>query len=375
MTKGTNIANNAGPDARVTLLISTRKGLFIARSDGARGRWAIEGPHLAGYEIQRAFIDPRDGRSGYAAAHHPIWGIHIYRSTDAGCSWQSLTDVPRHGADDSTDNLQTIWGLAPGGADEPATLYAGIEPPGLFVSRDQGESWQCLPGFHKHPTSALWHPAKGGCAVHSLAVDPENSQRLFTALAAGGVYRSEDGGASWQPCNAGIRAPYLSGREPVAGHNDHTLRLHPSGRLYRQSHTGTWRSDDGGDSWREITAGLPSDFGYALGLDPRSADTLFVIPENSSQFRATVDGRLRVYRTEDGGASWTALAQGLPQSHCYVTVLRDGMDTDGLQPLGIYFGTSSGQVYYSADRGQHWCVLPCVLPPILCVNAEVSYDD
>lgn len=361
-------------DGSVALSIGTRKGLFMARSDAERRDWSIDGPLLAGYEIQRAFIDPRDGRTGYAAAHNPIWGVHIYRSEDAGRSWQSLTDVPRHGVDDSGDNLQTIWGLAPGADTEPDTLYAGIEPPGLFVSRDRGASWQCLDGFHTHPTSHLWHPAKGGCAVHSLMVDPANPQHLFVALAAGGVYRSRDGGETWQPCNAGIRAPYLPGHAPIAGHNDHTLRRHPHGRLYRQSHTGTWRSDDDGDSWQEITAGLPSDFGYAMGLDPRSADTLFVIPEDSSQFRATVDGRLRVYRTEDGGASWQALRSGLPQSHCYVTILRDGLDTDGLAPLGVYFGTSSGQVYVSTDGGEQWASLPCTLPPILSVNAQVLGD-
>jgi photosystem II stability/assembly factor-like uncharacterized protein len=207
--------------------------------------------------------------------------------------------------------------------------------------------------------------------VHSLTVAPGDRRRIYAALAAGGVYRSDDGGRHWQPCNAGIRAPYLAGAEPQAGHNDHTLRVHPANpdRLYRQSHTGTWRSDDGGRSWTEITAGLPSDFGYALGLDPQQPDTLFTIPEDSSQFRATVDGRLRVYRTDDAGRSWTALGDGLPQSHCYVTVLRDGLDTDGLDPLGVYFGTSSGQVYASADRGAHWQALPAILPPVLSVQA------
>jgi len=361
---------------RVALLIGTRKGLFIARADHARERWHIEGPHLAGHEIQRAFLDPRDGRTGYAAAHHPIWGIHIHRSTDAGHSWQSLTEVPRHGIDDDPASLQTIWGLAPGAAAEPDTLYAGIEPPGLFVSRDRGASWRRLDAFHTQPTSTLWHPAKGGCAVHSLMVDPADGRRLFVALAAGGVYRSLDAGASWQPCNAGVRAPYLPGRAPVAGHNDHSLRLHPAQpqRLYRYSHTGVWRSDDAGDSWTEITAGLPADFGYALALDPRAPDTLFTIPEDSSQFRATVDGRLRVYRSDDAGASWHALTAGLPQSHCYVTVLRDGMDSDGLDPLGVYFGTSSGHVYASRDRGAHWAALDCILPPILTINAQVYHE-
>lgn len=353
----------------VAVLIGTRKGLFIARSDLERERFSIEGPHLAGYEVQRAFLDPRsDGQRGFAAAHHPIWGIHVYRTDNAGRDWYPLSAVPSHGADDDGAHLKSIWSLAPGPADQPDTLYAGIEPPGLFVSRDGGHSWSCLEGFHNHPTAGRWHPAKGGCAVHSLAA---SGRRVYAALAAGGTYRSDDAGASWQACNAGIRAPYLPEKNAPAGHNDHTLRMHPThpDRLYRQSHTGTWRSDDGGISWHEITAGLPSDFGYALGLDPTDPDTLFTIPEDSSQFRATVDGKLRVYRTDNAGADWRALSKGLPQKNCFVTVLRDGLDTDGLAPLGVYFGTSSGQVYASADRGESWRALPAVLPPILSLQA------
>ena len=355
----------------VAVLIGTRKGLFIARSDAGRERFQIEGPHMPGYEIQRAFLDPRhDGRRGFAAAHHPIWGVHIYRTDDGGRQWYPLQAVPSHGDDDDESHLKTIWSLAPGPDTRPDTLYAGIEPPGLFVSHDGGLRWEGLPAFHTHPTAERWHPAKGGCAVHSLAA---SNNRLYAALAAGGTYRSDDDGASWQACNRGIRAPYLAEHDAPAGHNDHTLRMHPADpdRLYRQSHTGTWRSDDGGASWTEITAGLPSDFGYALGLDPSDPDVLFTIPEDSSQFRTTVDGVLRVYRTSDGGASWEALTRGLPQQNCYLTVLRDGLDTDGLDPLGVYFGTSSGQVYASRDRGEQWHLLPAVLPPILTIQAAV----
>ena len=353
----------------VAVLIGTRKGLFIARSSSDREQFRIEGPHLAGYEIQRAFLDPRSaGRRGYAAAHHPIWGIHIYRTDDGGRTWYPLDAVPSHADDDDPAHLKTIWGLAPGPDSEPETIYAGIEPPGLFVSRDGGHSWVRRDAFHTQPTANRWHPAKGGCAVHSLAA---SGQRLYLAMAAGGTYRSDDAGASWRPCNRGIRAPYLPEANAPAGHNDHTLRMHPGNpdRLYRQSHTGTWRSDDGGESWTEITAGLPSDFGYALGLDPSDPDILFTIPEDSSQFRATVDGALRVFRTDDAGASWNALTRGLPQENCFVTVLRDGLDTDGLDPIGVYFGTSSGQVYASRDRGESWQCLPAILPPILCVQA------
>ena len=355
----------------VAVLVGTRKGLFIARSDAAREHFRIEGPHMAGYEIQRAFLDPRHGgQRGFAAAHHPIWGIHVYRTDDGGRQWYPLEQVPSHGDDDDEAHLKTIWNLAPGPASAPNTIYAGIEPPGIFESTDGGQTWQCLDAFHTHPTADRWHPAKGGCAVHSLA---SAGSRLYAALAAGGIYRSDDSGVTWQACNRGVRAPYLAEPDAPAGHNDHTLRVNPNqpDRLYRQSHTGTWRSDDGGNRWIEITDGLPSDFGYALGLDPADPDVLFTIPEDSSQFRTTVDGALRVFRTTDGGNSWQALTHGLPQDNCYVTVLRDGLDTDGLDPLGVYFGTSSGQVYVSADRGERWQPLPAILPPILSIQAGV----
>jgi len=353
----------------VAVLISTRKGLFIARSDKAREHFELEGPHMAGFEIQRAFLDPRwDGRRGFAAAHHPIWGVHVYRTDDGGRSWSPLSAVPSHGDDDDPDHLKTIWSLAPGPDSEPDSILAGIEPPGMFKSRDGGETWTRLDGFHRHPTASRWHPAKGGCAVHSISASESS---IYAALAAGGTYRSSDGGASWEACNTGIRAPYLAEADAPAGQNDHTLRQHPvhTDRLYRQSHCGTYRSDDGGNSWTEITGDLPSDFGYALGVDPAHPDTLFTIPEESSQFRTTVGGRLRVYRTDNAGSDWQALTKGLPQENCFVTVLRDGLDTDGLDPLGIYFGTSSGQVFLSNDRGEHWQALPAILPPVLSVQA------
>lgn len=356
----------------VAVVIATRKGLFVARSEDRR-QWHLDGPHIAGYEIQSAWLDPRAPRRGYAAAHHPVWGIHIYRTLDGGHGWQPLADIPRHGAGEDPVSVKTIWCLAPGADDEPDRLYAGIEPPGLFTSTDAGERWQPVPALAAHPTAGHWHPAKGGLALHSIAVDPRAGRRIYCALCAGGCYRSDDGGASWQPINAGVRAPYLPDPYPVAGHNEHRLLMHPgrTERLFRQSHVGTWISDDAGDTWREITAGLPSDFGYALATDRQRPDTLFTIPETSTQMRFPVDGRLRVYRSDDAGASWQALTTGLPQEHVYCTVLRDGLDSDDLEPLGLYFGTSGGQLFISADRGDSWHELAHYLPPILSVKATV----
>ena len=357
----------------VTLVIGTRKGLFLARSEDRRA-WTLDGPHIAGYEIQSAWLDPRDPRMGYAAAHHAVWGVHVYRTEDAGRSWSPLPEVPRHHDDEGPRSLRTLWCLAPGPDRAPETVYAGIEPPGLFVSHDRGDSWSRLSAFDQHPTASLWHPAKGGLAVHSVQGDGANPERLYAALCAGGCYRSDDAGASWIPINEGVRAPYLADPFPVAGHNEHRLLVHPrrGERLFRQSHTGTWISDDAGDRWREITAGLPSDFGYALATDADSPDTLFCIPEASTQMRYPVDGRLRVYRTEDAGEHWEALSAGLPQSHVYCTVLRDGMDSDHLDPLGLFFGTSSGHLFTSHDRGEHWHCQAEFLPPILSVKATVE---
>lgn len=355
----------------VAVLVGTRKGLFIARRDVARSDWALKGPHIAGYEIQSAWLDPRNPQRGWAAAHHPVWGVHLYATTDAGQTWSPLDEVPRHRADDDPDSLRMIWSLAPGPTHQPNTLLAGIEPPGLFVSDDGGGHWQALAGFNAHADRPHWSPAKGGLAVHSVQVDPHNAQRLYAAMSAGGVYRSDDAGVTWRACNRGIRAPYLPAAEPHCGHCVHRLLVHPAreGRCYQQSHHGLYVSDDGGEHWREISAGLPSDFGYALATDPRDADVIYCVPEASSQFRATVDGRLRVYRSRDAGKHWEALTRGLPQENVFVTILRDGLDSDGLEPLGLYLGTSSGHLFASADAGEHWETLAGFLPGILCVRA------
>ncbi|MGH6876001.1 MAG: WD40/YVTN/BNR-like repeat-containing protein [Rhizomicrobium sp.] len=329
---------------------------------------------MAGFEIQRAFLDPRVPGRGYALAEHPVWGKHIYRSDDAGQNWQPLPELPRHRKDEGPASIRRLWSLAPGADAEPDTIYAGIEPPGLFVSRDAGETWAPVTAFNEHMTRDSWAPAKGGLAVHSIQVDAHAAACLYVALSAGGVYRSTDGGRSFEPINQGVRAPYLPQAEPLSGHCVHRILLHPRDplRLYQQSHCGTYRSDDGGNRWQEITAGLPSDFGYALACNPVDADSVLVIPERSSQFRATVDGRVRVYRSGDAGRHWTALTHGLPQEQAFVTVLRDGMDSDGLDPCGFYFGTSSGHLFASNDGGDHWRLLYGFLPGILSVSATAA---
>jgi len=352
----------------IALYVATRRGLFTARSDDRRTDWSLSGPQLEGREVIYAFGDPRVPRRVWAASDHKVWGSHVHRSDDGGETWSTLEAAPHH-ADER--GLTSIWFLAPGPPDAPDTVWAGIEPAGLFVSRDAGASWQAS-SLNEHPTRETWQPAGGGLALGGIQHDPSDPRRIFCSLSAGGVYRSDDAGARWRPVNAGVRADFLPQRYPDTGQCVHKLRLHPARpqRLYQQNHCGVYRSDDGGERWTEITDGLPSDFGYALGLDPHDPDTAFVIPEASSHMRAVVDGRLRVYRTEDAGASWSALTDGLPQLHAYVSVLRDAMDTDDLDPCGVYFGTSTGHLFASPDRGEHWQQVAGYLPKILSVTVR-----
>ena len=352
-----------------TVLIGTRKGLFIARHRA--GQWELDGPHIAGYEIMHA--RPVAGPAGspaliYAAARHPIWGAHLYRSEDGGVQWASLPHAPQHPPGRRPTALKAVWGLAQA-AD--GRLYAGIDPAGLFYSDDQAASWHPVEALNEHSTREQWEPARGGFSVHSIQPHPHDPDRLWVAVSAGGVYRSEDRGQSWSACNRGIPARNRPNPEPIAGHNIHRLVMHPRrpDRLYRQCYHGTWRSDDGGQSWTDITAGLPGDFGYAIAVDPHEPDGVFQIPESDAHMRSVVDGRLRVYRSRDAGQTWMDSSAGLPQKDAWVTVLREALETDQAQPCGVYFGTSSGHVFASLDAGESWQCIAEFLPRVLSVRA------
>jgi len=342
--------------------------LFRVSRQSHDGAWHLDGPALAGLEVLHVVQAPDDVRRLYAATGHPIWGAHIYRSDDAGESWQSLDSAPHHPAGRYSPSLKAIWYLAPLADDR---LYAGIDPAGLFFSQDGGQSWEPVEGLNGHPTRPQWEPARGGFPVHSVHVDPGDARRMVAAVSAGGVFRSEDGGTSWEPANAGVRAENFPQRYPEVGHNVHRLVMAPSlpSRLYRQCYNGTYRSDDFARSWVEISDGLPSDFGYAIAVDPGDADTVFQIPESGSHMRAVVDGRLQVFKSSDGGRSWRAGCQGLPQRHAYVSVLREAMDTCGSGPCAVAFGTTSGHVFASMDAGASWQVAAEFLPRILCLTA------
>jgi hypothetical protein len=356
----------AGRD--VKLLVGTDKGLFVVRPDQAGADWVIEGPHLPGHSVLCVVATPGRPDELLASARHNVWGAHLYRSSDGGASWASLDHVPHHPPGRYDNSLEAIWGLA--WTPDGSRLFAGIDPAGLFVSDDRGATWQDVTGLNEHATRSSWEPSRGIFAVHSICIDRGAPGHMIVAISAGGAYRSEDGGRSWTPANRGVRAENFPERYVEVGHNVHRIVMHGStGRLYRQCYNGTYRSDDGGRGWTEITAGLPSDFGYAIACDPNDADTVFQVPESGADLRTTVDARLRVFRSRDGGGSWDSASQGLPQQDVYVTVLREAMDADVSTPCGVYFGTSTGHLFASRDGGDSWTLVAGFLPRILCVKA------
>ena len=359
----------SGKRPAVRLLVGTQKGLFRLHSDGDRAAWSMDGPHIEGYEVIHTATDPVRPDTVYAAVSHTVWGAHIYVSHDGGGSWASLDAVPHYREPRRGHALKSVWYITH--TPDGCRMYAGIDPAGLFFSDDRGANWHPVAGLNDHPTSATWEPSRGIFAIHSVHIDPDRPDRMCAAVSAGGVYRSLDGGATWLPANAGVRAENLPTRYPETGHNVHRVIMHPQrpARLYRQCYNGTYRSDDFGASWIEVTDGLPSDFGYAIAADPGDADTVFQIPESSSHLRAPVDGRLRVFCSRDAGTTWTSVSEGLPQAHVYVTVLREAMDTDRLDPCGIYFGTSGGHLFGCPGAGREWRLLAGFLPRILTVKA------
>ncbi len=361
--------NATAADGPVTLLVGTEKGLFRLSSRVPGEQWQLDGPHVAGYRVQHLVVSPDDPAEVHAAIDHPVWGSHIYRSADGGENWSSLLDAPHHPPGRFEVALNSIWNLA--WAPDGSHLYAGIDPAGLFVSADRGKSWSDVTGINEHETRVAWEPSRGLFALHSICIDTADPREILVAVSAGGAYRSEDAGRTWWPANVGVRAENLPQRYPEVGHNVHRVIRHPlrTQRLYRQCYSGVYRSDDGGRSWQEITAGLPSDFGYAIACDPHDPDTLWQIPESSSHMRTTADGQLRVFRSHDAGDSWSSASAGLPLRPAFVTVLREAMATDEASPCGVYFGTSSGHVFASRDRGDQWHLAAELLPRVLCVRA------
>jgi hypothetical protein len=294
-------------------------------------------------------------------------------SDDYGKTWTNPQEGNVRFPEDCGASLKNIWQICIGPEDQPKTMYCGVEPAALFVSRDAGERWELVRGLFNHPHRPRWQPGNGGLALHTILLDPTDRQRMYIAISAGGVYRTDDGGATWQARNHGIRVAFHPEKYPEFGQCVHKMVLHAArpDRIFLQHHWGLYRSDDRADSWQSISNGVPSDFGFAMLMHPRDPDCVYILPIESDEFRCTPDGRLRVYRTRNAGASWEPLIRGLPQKGAYETVLRDAMDTDRLDPAGIYFGTRSGELFGSIDEGKSWKTILSGLPPVVCVKSVV----
>jgi len=353
------------------LLTGTKKGLFIFSSSD-RNKWKMHGPFLKGKEVHHALRDPRTGRI-FATANDAWFGSEITYSDDMGETWTSAKRGPAF-TEESGLKLERIWHVEPGHPSQPNVVYAGVAPAALFRSEDAGETWSELTGLTSHPTRSRWHPGAGGLCLHSIQVDPANANRMFIGISAVGVFRTEDGGISWTTKNRGTRAEFLPEKWPEFGQCVHKLLLAPgsSDLLYQQNHCGMYRSANAGDSWEEITAGLPSDFGFPLAIHPRDPETVYVLPLQGGEFRCPPDGKLLVHRSRDGGQNWQALNKGLPQDPAFPGVLREGMTVDSATPAGIYFGTNTGTIFASFDEGDSWRVLSDLLPPVYSVEAATA---
>jgi photosystem II stability/assembly factor-like uncharacterized protein len=361
-------------DGDVLLLVGTMKGAFLLRSDAARTRWERGGPYFPGQAVYALAYDGRGGgRRLWAGTTSEHWGPTLASSDDFGHAWNTPDRAALRFPEDTGAALKRIWQIRPGRADEPRTIYCGVEPAALFESHDGGSAWSLVRGLHDHPHRPRWMPGGGGLCLHTIIPDAARRERLFIAISAAGVYRTDDGGASWQARNVGVRAEFLPEKYPEFGQCVHKVVQHPSRpqRLFLQNHWGLYRSDDGGDSWQDIARDVPSDFGFTMVMHPHDPDTVYILPIESDQFRCTPEGKLRVYRTRDAGGSWEALTRGLPQSNALETVLRDAMSADTLNPAGVYFGTRSGQLWGSRDGGASWALAAGGLPPIVCVKAAV----
>jgi photosystem II stability/assembly factor-like uncharacterized protein len=355
------------------LLVGTIKGAFLFRSDGAREKWEQAGPYFPGRSIYALAHDGRNGRHRiWAAVNSPFWGSFLSSSNDFGLTWSDPETYNIKFPEGSDVSLKQIWQIAEGHPNEPDTLYCGVEPAALFKSTDAGETWSLERGLFDHPHRTQWMPGGGGLCLHTILPDPQSPDRIFVAISTGGVYRTDDGGKHWQPRNKGIRAKFLPPDQqfPEWGQCVHKVVSHPANpnRMFLQHHWGVYRTDDAGDSWHDIGNGLPSDFGFAMEIDPHDANTVYIVPIESDEFRCTPEAKLRVYRTRNAGDSWEPLTEGLPQKDALETILRDNLKADANQPTGLYFGTRNGKLFGSKDGGDSWTMITEGLPAITCVK-------
>ncbi|MGB6518424.1 MAG: hypothetical protein WBE79_07980 [Candidatus Cybelea sp.] len=365
----------------VRVLVGTRKGAFILESDGKRANWKVDGPHFAGWEIYHVKGSPADPDRLYASQSSSWFGQIVQRSDDGGKTWAPVGNrfvydgTPgTHQWYDGTPHpweFARVWHLEPSLTDSD-TVYAGVEDAALFRSADGAQTWEELAGLRTHATADSWQPGAGGMCLHTVILDPTDSKRIFVAISAAGAFRSDDAGATWRPVNRGLKSNGIPQQEAEVGHCVHRIAMHPSNPnvLFMQKHWDVMRSDDAGDSWREVSGNLPTDFGFAIDVHAHEPETIYVVPIKSDSEHFPIDGRLRVYRSRTGGDAWEPLTNGLPQANCYVNVLRDAMAVDTLDSCGVYFGTTGGQVYVSPDSGESWRAIVRDLPAVLSVEVQ-----
>jgi photosystem II stability/assembly factor-like uncharacterized protein len=365
----------------VRLLVGTKKGAFILNSDGKRKQWDITGPHFAGWEIYHLKGSPVDPNRLYASQCSGWFGQLMQRSSDGGKTWEPVGNKFEYDGTPGTHQwydgtqhpweFKRVWHVEPSYTD-PDTVYAGVEDAALFRSTDGGTSWQEIPSL-RSIKSNLWQPGAGGMGLHTIILDPRNPKRIVIAISAAGAFRTDDGGNTWRPINQGLKSPYeLPDPTAEVGHCVHHIAMHPSRPdvLFMQKHWDVMRSDNAGEMWNEVSGNLPTDFGFPIDVHAHEPETIYVVPIKSDSEHYPPDGKLRVYRSRSGGNEWEALTHGLPQSDCYVNVLRDAMAVDSLDSCGVYFGTTGGQVYGSSDAGNTWDVIRHDLPAVLSVEVQ-----
>ncbi|HJT65917.1 MAG TPA: hypothetical protein VJ749_05660 [Pyrinomonadaceae bacterium] len=389
----------------VRVLVGTRKGAFILTADGKREKWDVSGPHFAGWEIYHVKGSTVDPNRIYASQTSGWFGQIIQRSDDGGQTWfqpgtpaglptvnedgmpmgesnkfvydtseETGKPLTTHQFYDGTPHpweFKRVWHVEPS-LEDPDTVYAGVEDAALFRSTDGGQNWHELAGLRGHGTGEQWQPGAGGMCLHTILLDPKNRERIFVAISAAGAFRSDDAGANWKPINQGLHSLYIPNPTAEVGHCVHRIAMHPSNPnvLFMQKHWDVLRSDNAGDSWTEISGNLPTDFGFVIDVHAHEPETIYVVPIKSDSEHYPLDGKLSVYRSRTGGNEWEALTNGLPQSNCYVNVLRDAMAIDQLDSCGVYFGTTGGQVYASADGGDTWAPIVRDLPAVLSVEVQ-----
>jgi photosystem II stability/assembly factor-like uncharacterized protein len=385
----------------VRVLVGTRKGAFILTSDGKRKDWKVDGPHFAGWEMYHLKGSSVDPNRIYASQTSGWFGQIVQRSDDGGKTWfqpgtppgettgpggtpkgesnkfvydAAAAPLTTHQWYDGTQHpweFKRVWHLEPS-LSNPDIVYAGVEDAALFRSTDGGKSWHELSGLRGHGTGPGWQPGAGGMCLHTIILDPKNPSRVFIAISAAGAFRTDDGGKTWKPINRGLYSQYIPDPRAEVGHCVHHIAMNPSrpGVLFMQKHWDIMRSDDAGENWREVSGNVPTDFGFVIDVHAHEPETIYVVPIKSDGEHFVPDGRLRVYRSRTGGDEWEALTNGLPQSNCYVNVLRDAMAVDSLDSCGVYFGTTGGQVYCSADAGNTWNPIVRDLPAVLSVEVQ-----